>query len=153
MKKRFIVFIGSFLTVSTFIIALLFLIHGGEVLAETTKAVKKSGKVTGVAKGTLYDVVYPLGKTMIKEIPLALRLTDLRGKTICALSNYVFQYKITFPALGELLQKQYPGLKFISYSEFPDTHDESAAGKKAMEALASLLGQKGCQAVISGNGG
>lgn len=68
MKKRFIVFIGSFLTVSTFIIALLFLIHGGEVLAETTKAVKKSEKVTGVAKGTLYDVVYPLGKTMIKEI-------------------------------------------------------------------------------------
>lgn len=153
MKKISIVSTGRFLTVSTFMLALLFLILGGEVLAESTKGVKKSGKTPGVVKEMLYEVVYPLGKTMMKEIPLAPRLTDLQGKTICALSNHVFQYKVTFPALGELLQKQYPELKFIPYTEFPDSHDESAAGKKAIEGLANLLLQKGCQAVISGNGG
>jgi len=157
MKKQMnwslLIFIGIFLTVSTFVVTTPFLILEDEVLAGTTTAPKKNLKNPGVAKETLYEVVYPLGKTMIKGIPLAPRLTDLRGKTLCALSNYVFQYKITFPALEELLQKQYPGLKFIPYTEFPDTHDESIAGKRAMGGLANLLSQKGCQGVISGNGG
>lgn len=157
MKKRVnrlrFVLVGIFLIISTFVISPLLLIPGGEVLADPTKAVKKQVKPQAIAKETLYEVVYPLGRTMIKRTPLAPRLLDLRGKTICALSNHVFQYKITFPALGEMLQKQYPELKFIPYTEFPDSHDESASGKKAMEGLANLLLQKGCQAVISGNGG
>ena len=139
-----------------FIVLPLLLIPRGEVLAETADAVKEAKQLVKsqkVSKGALYEVVYPLGKTVTKRIPLAPRLTDLRGKTICAVSNHVFQYKITFPALGEVLQKQYPGLKFIPYTEFPDSHDETPAGHKAMQGLANLLSQKGCQAIISGNGG
>lgn len=137
-------------------VLLILLILKVEVLAEITDPVKEPrqlGKSQGVAKGTLYEVAYPLGKTVTKRIPLAPRLTDLRGKTICAVSNHVFQYKITFPALGEVLQKQYPGLKFVPYTEFPDSHDETTAGHKAMQGLANLLSQEGCQAVVSGNGG
>ena len=132
-KKLFLILTG---------IALLSLLLGCAPAKEVIKEVP-----------VVYEVVYPIGKSTAKIIPLAPRLDTLAGKTICELWNYDFQGDKTFPALRELLQKQYPTVKIIPYTELPNTYPKTADEEKALAALADTLVKKGCQAVISGNGG
>jgi hypothetical protein len=151
-KKRFYPF--SFVVAMVFTLASLttFVPHG---LSQTAGKSQPEGRSRSEPpqSGNFYEVVSPISQETKKETPLSPRLVDLSGKTVCALSNYVFQHKVTFPVIAEDLKRSYTGLKFISFTEFPDTHDETDSGKKAMANIARLLKEKGCQAVISGNGG
>ena len=99
---------------------------------------KKTGPVT-------LGVLRPVAARQLDELH-APRLTDLHGKTICELSNGAWEAMRTFPFIREQLQKQFPTVKIIPYTEFPigSTYiDVSDIGEK--------LRKKGCQAVITGN--
>jgi hypothetical protein len=102
-----------------------------------------------------YEVVSPLGERDIKWIDMAPRLDTLEGKTICELWNRSFKANITFTAIRELLQKKYPGVKIIPYTSMPHHHllENPGVTNAESEALIAALKAKGCDAVISGNGG
>ncbi len=102
-----------------------------------------------------YEVVSPLGVRDIKWISMAPRLDNLEGKTICELWNESFKSNITFPVIRELLKKNYPGIKIIPYNEMPHHHllENPGNTNAESEALIAALKAKGCDAVISGNGG
>ena len=79
------------------------------------------------------------------------RLPDLKNKTVCELSDGIFKSGEIFPRLRELLSKQYPGIKFIPYTNFGNIH-----GSKETDIISNLADQLhsyGCDAVISGVGG
>ena len=76
------------------------------------------------------------------------RLGDLNGKTICELSNDMWEAHRTLPAVGELLKRQFPTAKIIPYTEFPHSDREIDNDKTA-----NTIKEKGCQAVIIGNAG
>ena len=103
----------------------------------------------------VYSVVSPLGDPTVKMITMAPRLDTLAGKTVCMVWNEAFQADITLPAIGESLKETYPDLKIIPYTEIDaairdaDRDDPSAVAA----ALQAVLKEKGCDAVISGNGG
>lgn len=102
-------------------------------------------------------VVNPAGETVAnKTTPLAARLDTLNGKTVCQIWNSGFKADTMFPIIEEMLVARYPGVKVIPYTEFPavavGTLD--AARKEAiLEAVRAALVEKGCEAVITGNGG
>jgi hypothetical protein len=73
------------------------------------------------------------------------RLTDLRGKTLCELSDRVWEDYRTFPRIRELLQKRFPDVKVIPYNEFPSIYGINA------EVLSRLVKEKGCDGAIVGN--
>lgn len=77
------------------------------------------------------------------------RLDTLAGKTICEVSNGLWEYDRVFPAVRELLQKQFPTARIIPYSEViyrrPDVQD--------LELVSKVVSEKGCQAVIAGMAG
>lgn len=99
------------------------------------------------------EVFSPSGATKPTEVG-APRLADLNGKTICELSNYAyFQEEQTFAELERLVGARYPGVKFVAYSEFPSTLYPMVKGLVHQELTAETLRTRGCQAVISGNGG
>ncbi len=103
--------------------------------------------------GPRLEVFNPTGATEAVKHS-APRLADLQGKTICELSNYAFfRHDETFPILEELLSKKYPGIKLISYNEFPSTRFPQVKGSVPTDLTADMLLEKGCEAVISGNGG
>lgn len=102
-------------------------------------------------KENLYEVVYPLGRSVIAAKPLAPRLDTLEGRTICELWNNMFLGNVTFAIIEELLAKNYPGVKFVPYAKFGSTH--GADEVKNVAALPKKLSEYGCNAVISGNGG
>lgn len=100
------------------------------------------------------QVVSPLGGEVIKQNTIAPRLTNLDGITVCEIWNGGFKGDYTFPVLRELLKKKYPGIKVVPYTEFPFDRgaDTSAHLNEHAKQIATLAKEKGCDALISGNG-
>ncbi|MFC2034798.1 hypothetical protein ACFLUJ_01585 [Chloroflexota bacterium] len=90
------------------------------------------------------EVYDPTGGTEAVECH-APRLADLSGKTICELSDRLWEDYRTFPLLRELLQRRFPDAKIIPYTEFPSIYGIDA------DVLSRLVKEKGCNAVIVGN--
>jgi hypothetical protein len=104
----------------------------------------------------VYSVVSPLGHPVVKTITMVPRPDTLDGKTVCMVWNHSFQADITLPAIGESLKEKYPDIKIIPHTEIDAAIQ--AAGREnpsAEEAaiLQAVLKEKGCVALISGNGG
>ncbi len=107
------------------------------------------------ANDPMYEVVSPIGDTAVKAISISPPLDTLDGKTICELSDDMHSFETTFPAIRELLQQRYKGVKIVPSNEFPQITMMTAGPdyKKYVETQVNLLKQKGCDAVIIGNGG
>jgi hypothetical protein len=133
VKKKLSFLLTGFLVVSLLV---------GCTPKEVTKEVIK--EVPGV-----YEVVWPLSKSTATLTPLAAPIADLNGKTICEI-RHSFRSDETFPMIEQLLLKQFPTIKFVSNMEMPDLPATTAA---EMTALTNMLKQKGCDALLSGNGG
>jgi hypothetical protein len=103
----------------------------------------------------VYRVLRPTGDVVHPMITQAPRLDTLEGKTICMTSNQGFKSHVTFPVIEKLLRQKYPNLKIISSEDMPRAVKPPAEGvpDPPTDAMAAALKQKGCQAVISGNGG
>lgn len=101
-----------------------------------------------------YEVVSPLGVEAVAQVSGAARLVSLDGKTVGEFWNGVFKGDQTFPVIRRLLQQRYPRLKVIPYTEFPHTPgtDHPAKQREHAQHMAVLAREKGCDAVISGNG-
>ena len=98
-----------------------------------------------------YEVVWPLGKLVSEKVTLAPRIADLSGKTICELSDYGFKAEEIFPLIRASLSQRYPGITFVEYATFGNTHGPQESG--IIATLAEKLRQHNCDAVISGVGG
>ena len=99
----------------------------------------------------LYEVVWPLGKSVYKSVPLAPRVPDLRGKTIGWLYDGLFRGEEIFSLVENLIRDQFPGVKFVDHTKFGNIHSHEEA--KVISALPDLLHKYKCEAVISGIGG
>ena len=103
----------------------------------------------------VYRVVKPTGDVVHPVVTQAPRLDKLDGKTICMVSNGGFKFHVTFPVIEDLLRQNYPNSKLIPYTDMPRSQKPPEMGttNRATDAMIAALKQKGCQAVISGNGG
>ena len=93
------------------------------------------------------EVFNPTGE-LEGEMGYAPRLKDLNGKTICEVSNRLWQADRTFERIRQLMQARYPDAKLRPYTEFPHGSlpiDTDGIGERVKE--------KGGQAVIVGNAG
>jgi hypothetical protein len=102
----------------------------------------------GQAADPVYSVISPLGETTVKMIQMAPRLDTLANKTVCMVSNSAFKVNITMPAIAKELQQNYPGLKIVPYTEMATAYSGADYDAKPAEYKS-----KGCNAVITGNGG
>ena len=100
------------------------------------------------------EVVSPVGLEAVAQIRAAPRLDTLEGKTIAEFWNGVFKGDETFPVIRRLLQQKFHGLKIVPFTEFPrgGGSDHPAHQRELAQRMAALAREKGCHAVISGNG-
>jgi hypothetical protein len=103
----------------------------------------------------VYSVVSPLGDSTVKMITMVPRLNTLADKTVCMVWNHAFKADITLPAIGEALKNQYPDIRIVPYTEIDAAIRAAGGDISSPEAgtLQTVLKEKGCNAVISGNGG
>ncbi len=101
-----------------------------------------------------FDVLSPVGEETAKRKTVAPPLDSFEGKTICEVWNGVYKGNETFPALRELLKQKYPGVKVIPYTEFPSNYGGETLTEQRASArqIAVMAKEKGCDALISGNG-
>jgi hypothetical protein len=102
----------------------------------------------GAAEPVKLDVYDPTGAIEVTQL-FASRVADLNGKTICELSNDSWEAQRTFPAIRELLQRQFPTAKIIPYTEFVHGNIPLESAKD----IGDVAAKRGCQAVIVGNAG
>ena len=97
-----------------------------------------------------YEALWPRSPRQTKVKSLAPRLDTLEGKTVAQVWDHVFRGDEVFASLEEGLRARYPGVKFVSWREFGNTH-----GGEEREVVASLAGkfkELGVDAVVSGMG-
>jgi len=97
-----------------------------------------------------YAALWPRGMRQAGVKPLAKRLDTLDGKTIAWVWDYVFRGNEVFEQLEASLRARYPGVKFLHWEQFGNTHgsDERAV----VAGLADKLRSLGADAVVSGMG-
>jgi hypothetical protein len=93
----------------------------------------------------------PLGATGKVSGPL----DDLAGKTIGEVYNNHFKGELMFRTYRRLLEKKYPGVRIIPYDQFPIVYvgGDAASQKRIAKEIAAIAKEKGCHAIITGNGG
>lgn len=108
-----------------------------------------------ISNSKTYNVVSPIGQLTVKQTKQAPRLDNLSGKTICSVINSSFMSWVTAPLYEKLLAEKYPTAKVIPSSEMPRARKYPNPGvtDKDTEAMIAVLKEKGCQALIVGNGG
>ncbi len=110
-----------------------------------------------------FQVVRPFGEPAMVAYRSAPRLETLHDKIICELSSNMYNAEISFPIIRELLRKRYPNIKkVIPYTEINKGLSDSTVmtysgnieeQEKKTRAAVAVAVQKGCDAVIAGNGG
>lgn len=96
----------------------------------------------------LYKVLSPITQSTTKRVPLASSIPDLSGKTICAM-RHTFRADESFAMLETLFREKYDNIKFIPNTEMPDS---TSASEKEAAQLTSVLKDKGCDVLLTGNG-
>jgi hypothetical protein len=100
-------------------------------------------------------VISPVGLHGDQKKGIAPRLDTLHGKTVCEIYNNQFKGDHMFHIYRQLLRNRYPGVKVIPYTEFPLSFvgGDPAYHRAVSREIATLAKEKGCDALISGNGG
>ena len=111
--------------------------------------------VPAAAKERIYEVVTPIGEETKLARSVSSQLDTLEGKTICEISVGMYRPETSFPTIRRLLKGKFKNINIIPYTEFPVILMMTSGNE--YEAYISrqieLLKQKGCDAVITGNGG
>ena len=97
-----------------------------------------------------YRVLWPLASIDIPAAAQTSGLADLSGKTIAELWDQIFRGDVAYAQLREHLRKRYPGIRFVSWSEFGNIHGPKQ--REILEGLPDKLREHGVDAVISGIG-
>jgi hypothetical protein len=97
-----------------------------------------------------YEALWPRSPRQTKVKPLANRLDTLEGKTIAWIWDYVFRGNEVFEQLEASLSALYPGVKFIHWSEFGNTHGSDE--RQVVADLPAKLKAMKVDAIVSGMG-
>ncbi|MDP1717423.1 MAG: P22AR C-terminal domain-containing protein [Burkholderiales bacterium] len=97
-----------------------------------------------------YEALWPRSPRQAKVKALARRLDTLEGKTIAWMWDYLFRGDEIFAHLEENLKARYPGMTFVSWREFGNTHGSDE--REVVAALPQKLKALGVDAVVSGMG-
>lgn len=96
------------------------------------------------------EVYNPTGASEVTSLH-ASRLETLEGKTICEVSQepdgQSWEARRTFPFIRELLEKRFPNIKIIPFSQFPDKPGSADTGG----GIGKIGKEKGCQGFVVGN--
>jgi hypothetical protein len=100
-------------------------------------------------------VISPEGLPLAATGGVSRPLDDLAGKTIGEVYNNHFKGELMFRTYRRLLEQKYPGIRIIPYDEFPIVYvgGDAASQKRVAKEIAAIAREKGCHAIITGNGG
>jgi len=100
-------------------------------------------------------VISPEGLQQSATAGLSRHLDSLDGKMIGEVYNNHFKGELMFRTYRRLFGEQFKGVKSVPYDEFPIVYvgGDPASQKRIAKEIAALARERGCDALITGNGG
>lgn len=100
-------------------------------------------------------VISPEGLPQGTMKGLSRHLDSLDGITIGEVYNNHFKGELMFRTYRRLFGEKFKDVKIIPYDEFPIVYvgGDPASQKKTAKEVAALAKERGCDAIITGNGG
>ena len=98
----------------------------------------------------IYDVVWPRGERNTTVTALAPRPRSLAGKKVALLWDYLFKGDVVMNELADGLKEQFPGVEFVHWDEFGNTHGQNE--REVVAGLAQKMRAFDIQAALSGMG-
>ena len=100
-------------------------------------------------------VISPEGLPLGEARNISRPLDTLDGKTIGEVYNNHFKGELMFQTYRRLFREKFRGVKVIPYDEFPIVYvgGDPSSQKKIARQIAAMAKEKGCDALITGNGG
>ncbi len=105
-------------------------------------------------KAATYEVVNPVPESHLTITPLAPRIPDLNGKTICEVTGG-FRADDRKSFIRKMLKERFAGVKFVTFDQIEGADIQAQAPnvrEKSLEAMKNDFIKNGGDAVISGNG-
>jgi len=101
------------------------------------------------------QVISPEGLPLAAIKGLSRHIDTLEGKTIGEVYNNHFKGELMFQTYRQLFKDKFPGVKVIPFTEFPTVFvgGDPESQKKTAREIAALAKERGCDAIITGNGG
>jgi len=102
-----------------------------------------------------HAVISPEGLPPDANRDIGPHLDGLAGKTIGEVYNNHFKGELMFKTYRRLLKERFPGIRIIPYDEFPIVYvgGDPASQKRIAREVAAIAREKGCDAILTGNGG
>ena len=97
-----------------------------------------------------HEVLWPLSRRAVEDRPLAPRLPDLNGKTVCELWDVIFRGETIYPLVRDYIKARFPRVKFVGYEAFGNFH--GAREREVSAAIPAKLRAHGADAAIVGVG-
>jgi len=97
-----------------------------------------------------YDVVCPLGRNAFNSADTVQRVSDLSGKTVAAIWDYLFRGDEIFEIVSRKLAETYPGMTFVRHQVFGNTHGSQQ--RQLLAEIPAKLKEHRVDAVISSVG-
>jgi hypothetical protein len=94
-----------------------------------------------------YRVVWPQGAKVFAERDTVERVSDLSGKRIAAIWDYLFRGDEIFASVTKKLAARFPGMETVSYEVFGNTH--GSRQRELLELVPGKLKEHRVDAVIS----
>ena len=100
-------------------------------------------------------VISPAGLPLGATKNISPHLDTLDGKTIGEVYNNHFKGELMFQTYRRLFKEKFKDVKIIPYDEFPIVYvgGDPESQKKIAKEIAAIAREKGCHAIITGNGG
>ena len=100
-------------------------------------------------------VISPEGLPLGLANRISPHIDSLDGKTIGEVYNNHFRGELMFQTYRRLFREKFDGVKIVPYDEFPIVYvgGDPASQKKIAREIAAIAKEKGCDALITGNGG
>ena len=100
-------------------------------------------------------VISPEGLPLGATKNVSQHLGTLDGKTIGEVYNNHFKGELMFQTYRRLFREKFKGVKIIPYDEFPIVYvgGDPESQKRIAKEIAAIAKDKGCDAIITGNGG
>lgn len=95
-----------------------------------------------------FEVHWPRAERRQGRKPLARRLDTFAGKTVAFVWDYVFRGDEIFATLEQALHDRFPGMRFVAWTEFGNTHGPDE--RNIVAALPDRMKALGVDAVIAG---
>ena len=100
-------------------------------------------------------VISPEGRPITAAGGISQPLGSLDGKTIGEVYNNHFNGELMFETYRRLFRARHPGIRIVPFTEFPIVYvgGDAASQKRVAREIAALAKERGCDAIITGNGG